>query len=176
VTTLPIANQRVVDRGDLEGAGRVGHVGGPGRGDGGHREGRADGNGRPGDCPQSRSPGGHRGHAGLKEIGKDRGGGASSAKQKRGLTAGYPPQPAARLLLGPVGPGALPHGEEGLLQHVLDVGRRQRGAQPGGQHRRVPCKQLAQCGVVTACQAPDQLVVVHHLFYSTRQQKGSRIP
>jgi len=48
--------------------------------------------------------------------------------------------------------------EERLLEHVLDVGRRQRGAQAGGQPRRVPGEQLAQCRVVTAGQALTNLL------------------
>jgi hypothetical protein len=60
-----------------------------------------------------------------------------------------------------VGGRAPPGREEGLLQHVLDVGRRQNGPQPGGQDRRVPSEQLTQGPVVATGQARDQLVVVH---------------
>jgi hypothetical protein len=38
----------------------------------------------------------------------------------------------------------------------------------------MPVKQLPQRHVVTASQAHDQLVVVHHLVYCTRRAAGSR--
>jgi hypothetical protein len=61
-----------------------------------------------------------------------------------------------------VRPRVPPHGQERLLQHVLDVIRRQRAAEPGGQPRGIPGEQLPQRRVITAGQARDQLVVVHH--------------
>src|SRR5262249_12734251 len=69
---------------------------------------------------------------------------------------------------------ALPDRKERLLEHVLDVGRWQRGPQARGQPRRVPHEQLAQRGVVACRQGGDQLVVVHHHLYCTYERSGSR--
>jgi len=89
-------------------------------------------------------------------------GGSAAAQEQRGLPAGDPPQPGAGRVLGLVARCARPGREEGLLQDVLYVGRRQHGAEPGGQDRCVPSEQLAQRPVVTARQARDQLVVIHY--------------
>src|SRR6185437_11274457 len=96
------------------------------------------------------------------------------AQQQGGLVAGDHPEPGGGGTARLVGPGVLPHREERLLQRVLDVVRRQRLAEPGGQPRGMPLKQLAQRHVVTASQARDQLVVVHRLVYCSRRAAGSR--
>ncbi len=83
-------------------------------------------------------------------------------QQQGGLIPRDHPQPGLGRALGPVGLRVLPHGQERLLQHVLDVVRRQRLTEPGGQPRGMPGKQLPQRRVITAGQARDQLVVVHH--------------
>jgi hypothetical protein len=63
--------------------------------------------------------------------------------------------------------------EERLLEHVLDIRRRQRGPQARGQPRRVPHEQLAQRRVVARRQGRDQLVIVHHCIYCTQSRSGS---
>lgn len=91
-----------------------------------------------------------------------------AAEQERGLAAGDAPQPAAADALRPVAARAAPGRQEGLLQHILHVGRGQQGAQPDGQPRCVPAEQVPQSGVVADRYPGDQLVVIHRPSIASR--------
>jgi len=69
---------------------------------------------------------------------------------------------------------ALPHREERLLEHVLDIRRRQRGPQARSQPRRVPHEQLTQRHVIARRQGRDQRIIVHHFIYCSQGRSGSR--
>jgi len=105
-----------------------------------------------------------RDHRGQHQLGR-----AAAAQEQRGLAPGDPPDPAGRRAVGTVAARPPPHGQEGLLQHVLGIRGGQHRPQPGRQPWRVPDEQLPQRGVVTARHGRDQLSVVHRFSIAFRR-------